>query len=433
MHKLPDTLDGWLAWCERLHPQPIALGLERVRCVAQRMALAFDCPVITVAGTNGKGSTCALLEAIALQGGWRTGVYSSPHLLDFAERCRVRGEVVAVQDLLAHFEAVERARTQGSAVALTYYEFTTLAIVRLLASSRLDVAILEVGLGGRLDATNIIDADCAVITSIDLDHEEYLGHSRESIGREKAGIMRAGRPAVVGDPMPPASIIDCAREIGADLWLPGRDFRFGGDRQQWHWQGRARRSAALAYPALRGANQLANAAAALAALEALRARLPVTAQAVRAGLATVQLPARFQVLPGQPALVLDVAHNPHAAAALAVNLDAMGFFPRTHAVFGAMQDKAIAAMIARIAPLVDDWYLADLPQPRAATADALRAQVLAHQPDARVTCFACARQALAQAQAQADPADRIVVFGSFVTVGEVLRHGLPRPASRHLH
>jgi len=191
MHNtLPDTLDGWLAWCERLHPQTIALGLERVRRVAQRMALAFACPLVTVAGTNGKGSTCALMEAIALQGGWRVGVYSSPHLVAFEERCRLQGEVVQAQALLPHFAAVERARVQGQAVALTYYEFTTLAILHLLASSRLDLAILEVGLGGRLDATNMLDADCAVITSIDIDHVEYLGDSRERIGLEKAGIMR---------------------------------------------------------------------------------------------------------------------------------------------------------------------------------------------------------------------------------------------------
>jgi len=440
MHNtLPDTLDGWLAWCERLHPQTIALGLERVRRVAQRMALAFGCPLVTVAGTNGKGSTCALMEAIALQGGWRVGVYSSPHLVAFEERCRVQGEVVQAQALLPHFAAVERARVQGQAVALTYYEFTTLAILHLLASSRLDLVILEVGLGGRLDATNMLDADCAVITSIDIDHVEYLGDSRERIGLEKAGIMRAGRPVVVGDPAPPHSVVQHAQDVGADLWLPGRDFRFTGTRQQWNWAGRARRYNALAYPALRGVNQLANAAAALAALEALHARLPVTAQAVRAGLATVQLPARFQIVPGQPALVLDVAHNPHAVAALAANLDAMGFFPRTHAVFGAMQDKDIATMLARIAPLVDHWYLADLPEPRACPAAALRAQVQAlaaradGPPASSVACFASPQQALHAAQAAADPADRIVVFGSFVTVGEVLRHGVPRPGSRHLH
>lgn len=426
------TLEGWLRHCERLHPKTIALGLERVRTVAQRLDLRFDCPVITVAGTNGKGSTCALLEAIALQAGYRTGVYTSPHLVHFEERCRVHGETVKSSDLIAHFEAVERARVQnGEEIPLTYFEFTTLAILRLLSQSLLDVAILEVGLGGRLDATNIIDADCAILTSIDLDHTEYLGPDRESIGREKAGIMRTGRPAVLSDPMPPHSVLDHAREIGADLWLFGRDFNFSGDKQQWSWAGRGRRYTGLAYPALRGANQLLNAAGVLAALTALRERLPVTAQAVRNGLALVQLPGRFQVVPGQPALVLDVAHNPHAVAMLAANLDAMGFFPHTHAVFGAMADKDLRAMLAKMAPLVDRWYFTDLPTSRAASAAALQQQWQAWQGAAGhrpvpSSVHPDPLQALQAAATAADPVDRIVVFGSFYTVGGVLVHGVPR-------
>ena len=426
------TLEGWLRHCERLHPKTIALGLERVRTVAQRLDLRFDCPVITVAGTNGKGSTCALLEAIALQAGYRTGVYTSPHLVHFEERCRVHGETVKSSDLIAHFEAVERARVQnGEEIPLTYFEFTTLAILRLLSQSLLDVAILEVGLGGRLDATNIIDADCAILTSIDLDHTEYLGPDRESIGREKAGIMRTGRPAVLSDPMPPHSVLDHAREIGADLWLFGRDFNFSGDKQQWSWAGRGRRYTGLAYPALRGANQLLNAAGVLAALTALRERLPVTAQAVRNGLALVQLPGRFQVVPGQPALVLDVAHNPHAVAMLAANLDAMGFFPHTHAVFGAMADKDLRAMLAKMAPLVDRWYFTDLPTPRAVAAATLQQQWqdwqrVAGQRPVPSSVHADPLQALQAAAAAADPVDRIIVFGSFYTVGGVLVHGVPR-------
>src|SRR6478735_2116367 len=268
-----ETLQEWLAHCERLHPKTIDMGLERVRVVLERMNLRFECPVITVAGTNGKGSTCAMLEAIALEAGWRTGVYTSPHLVHFEERCRIRGEIVKADALLPHFERVEAARGE---ISLTYFEFTTLAIMSLMAASNLDVAILEVGLGGRLDTTNIIDADCAVITSIDLDHMEYLGPDRESIGREKAGILRAGRPAIVSDPVPPFSVIQYAEAIGADLWLLGRDFNFSGDKQQWGWAGRGRRYAGLAYPALRGANQLINASGALAALELLRDRIPVT-------------------------------------------------------------------------------------------------------------------------------------------------------------
>jgi dihydrofolate synthase/folylpolyglutamate synthase len=419
------NLQDWLAHCERLHPRAIELGLERSRAVASRMGLRFDCPVITVAGTNGKGSTCAMLEAIALQAGWRTGVYTSPHLVDFQERCRIHGEIAKPDDLVPHFERVESARGE---VSLTYFEFTTLAIMSLMAASSLDVAILEVGLGGRLDTVNIVDADCAVITSIDLDHMELLGPDRESIGREKAGIMRAGRPAIVSDPVPPKSVIDHASAIGADLWLLGRDFNFSGDQQQWSWAGRGRRYAGLAYPALRGANQLINASGALAALGALRSRLPVTAQAVRNGLSMVELPGRFQVVPGQPALVLDVAHNPHSVAALAANLDAMGFYPATHAVFGAMADKDLAPMLKKMGPIVDRWYFTDLDTARAAKAGELLARWQAQETrkDVAASTHASPMEALRAAAAAADPADRIVVFGSFYTVGGVLQEGIPR-------
>ncbi|MFT3717572.1 bifunctional tetrahydrofolate synthase/dihydrofolate synthase [Pseudorhodoferax sp.] len=426
------SLADWLAHCERLHGRPIDLGLERVRAVAERLQLRFDCPVVTVAGTNGKGSTCAMLESIAGQAGWRTGVYSSPHLVRFEERCRIAGVPVAEQDLLAQFARVEAARGEE---ALTYFEFTTLAILACMAAAGLDLAILEVGLGGRLDAVNVVDADCAVITSIDLDHMEFLGPDREAIGREKAGIMRPGRPAIVSDPMPPASVLQHARDIGADLWRSGVDFRFSGDQQQWSWAGRGKRYSGLAYPALRGANQLVNAAGVLAALTALRDRLPVPAQAVRAGLALVELPGRFQIVPGQPTLVLDVAHNPHAAAALAANLDAMGFFPDTHAVFGAMGDKDLDGILRRMAPVVDHWYFCDLPGPRAARAADLLARWQALNTTRKdVTAAACdgPMAALQTALSQADPADRILVFGSFLTVGGVLEHGLPKLHAKHL-
>ncbi len=429
-----ETLADWLAHAERLHTQNIALGLERVRTVADRMGLRFDCPVFTVAGTNGKGSTCAMLESILMNAGYRTGVFTSPHLVHFEERLRLLGAAVEAAALVPHFEAVERARLNGAEVALTYFEFTTLAILQAMAAAGLDAVILEVGLGGRLDAVNIIDTDCAVITSIDLDHMDFLGPDRESIGREKAGILRPGRPAIVSDPVPPQSVIDHAQAIGADLWLSGRDFNVSGDKQQWAWSGRGRRYSGLAYPALRGANQLVNAAGVLAALEAMRPRLPVTAQAVRTGLALVELPGRFQIIPGQPALVLDVAHNPHAAAALAENLDAMGFYPTTHAVFGVMADKDLAPILARLGPVIDRWYFTDLPTPRAARAADLLAQWQAQnkRSDASGSCYADPMAALDAAIGQADPADRIVVFGSFFTVGGVLAHGTPRLQARHL-
>lgn len=434
-----DTLEGWLQHCERLHPHNIDMGLDRVSEVARRMALRFDCPVITVAGTNGKGSTCAMLEAVGLQSGYRTGVYTSPHLVHFEERCRVHGEIVAAADLVPHFAAVEAARVQGGeAISLTYFEFSTLAILRLMSQARLDLAILEVGLGGRLDATNIIDADCAIITSIDIDHTEFLGKDRESIGREKAGIMRAGRPAIVSDPMAPQSVVDHAAAIGADLWRSGRDFNVSGDKQQWSWAGRGRRYAGLAYPSLRGANQLVNAAGVLAAFEALRERIPVTAQAVRTGMAMVELPGRFQIVPGEPTLVLDVAHNPHSVAALTANLDAMGFFPTTHAVFGAMADKDLATMLAKVGPLVDRWYFTSLPTPRAETGAALQQKwnalqmVAGGRREVATSVHQDPMQALQAAVAAAGPADRIVVFGSFFTVGGVLINGTPRLHAKHL-
>ncbi len=446
IRRLMKTLPEWLAHCERLHPHTIDMGLERVRAVADRMGLTMPCPVITVAGTNGKGSTVAMLESILRAAGYRTGVYTSPHLVHFEERMRMDGEAALAAQFVPGMEAVERARAPGGdveAVSLTYFEFTTLAVLWVLARGGLDVVILEVGLGGRLDAVNIVDPDCAVITSIDLDHMELLGPDREAIGREKAGIMRAGRPVVVSDPVPPASVLAHAAALGADLWRAGVDFAVEGDKQQWGWSGRGRRYSGLAYPALRGANQLVNAAGVLAALSALREVLPVTAQAVRSGLATVELPGRFQIVPGQPALVLDVAHNGHAAAALAANLDAMGYFPATHAVFGAMADKELASIWARMHPLVDHWYFTDLPTPRAATGAALQAQWKAHQKSAVATgparavtrtsqAFADPASALSAALAAADPADRIVVFGSFYTVGGVLQQGLPQRAAPHL-
>jgi dihydrofolate synthase / folylpolyglutamate synthase len=441
MTDLPSTLAQWLAHCERLHPATIELGLDRVRQVAQRMhqgqGLKPHCPIIVVAGTNGKGSTCAMLESIYSEAGYRTGLYTSPHLVHFEERARWLQKPIDTDALVASFAAVESARLgpdAAHAVSLTYFEFTTLAIVDALAAQRPDVLILEVGMGGRLDAVNLFDADCSVITSVDLDHQEFLGPDRETIGFEKAGVMRAARPVVVSDPLPPQSVLDHAHELQADLWRLGRDFHFAGDKQQWGWTGRNRRFSGLAYPALRGANQIVNAAGVLAALEALHTQLPVTAQAVRNGLALVELPGRFQIVPGQPTLVLDVAHNPHSVAALTENLDAMGFYPTTHAVFGAMADKDLATMFARVGPIVDRWYFTDLPLPRAAKAQDLlqhwqASPACKQQPS---SCHATAQEALDAAVAKADPADRIIVFGSFYTVGGVLGQGVPRLAAKHL-
>ena len=417
------NLQEWLSHCERLHPQNIDMGLDRVAAVAKNMGLQFACPVITVAGTNGKGSTCAMLEAILREAGYRTGMFTSPHLVYFEERCKMNGKAVSSTDLVTHFAKVEVARGD---ISLSYFEFTSLAIFSSLASADVDVVILEVGLGGRLDAVNVIDTDCAIITSIDIDHTEWLGPDRESIGREKAGIMRSGKPVIVSDPHPPASLAHHAATVGALHWQSGSDFHFSGDQQQWRWQGAGRTWAGLAYPALRGVNQLVNAAGVLAALQALKDSLPVNAQAIRLGLSRVEWAGRFQMLPGQPAVVLDVAHNPHSVAALAQNLDAMGYFAVTRVVMGAMADKDLQAMVQRLQPLVERWYFCDLPSSRAASAAQLQSvwQTCAPRNGQTAKTFDDPVAALAQAMADADPTDRILVFGSFLTVGGVLQHGI---------
>jgi dihydrofolate synthase/folylpolyglutamate synthase len=335
--------------------------------------------------------------------------------------------MVSDELLLEHFKIVEAARASlPDAPSLTYFEFTTLAIMHLFSKAGLDAVILEVGLGGRLDAVNMIDADCAIVTSIDLDHMDYLGDTREKIAFEKAGIFRSDKPAICGDPVPPQSLIDHAEAIGADLWIMGRDFNFQGDKQQWGWAGRNKRFSGLGYPALRGANQLLNASAVIAALIAVRDRLPVGAQEIRNGMAWVELPGRFQVLPGQPTIILDVAHNPHASAALAQNLENMAYHPYTIAVFGAMADKDIPGVLKPMLDKVDFWYFCDLPTPRAASAEDLAKELKAlgfkEGKDSGIETFKSPELAYQAALKKAGEGDRISVFGSFFTVAGVLAY-----------
>ena len=363
---LPTTLAEWLAHCERLHPKTIDMTLARTKTLIERLGAE----VRDAGDQRGRHQRQGLHLRDAggdrrMAAGYKVGAYIKPHLVHFEERCRVNGQMVTAADLIPHFEAVEAARGD---IALTYFEFTTLVIMRTLASAPVDLVILEVGLGGRLDAVNAVDADVSVITSIDIDHVEYLGPDRESIGREKAHIARTGRPLIVGDPVPPQSIIDYATQVGADLWLCGRDFNYSGDRQQWSWSGRGKRWNSLGYPALRGANQLLNASGALAALETLRERCRSRRRRCASAWRRSTCRAASRSCPAQPALVLDVAHNPHSVAALALNLDQMGFFKRTFAVFGAMHDKDLAGALGKMTHLVDDWMLTDLPLPRAAKA-----------------------------------------------------------------
>jgi dihydrofolate synthase/folylpolyglutamate synthase len=412
------TLSEWLDYIERLHPKTIALGLDRVHKVRQALGLEPACPVITVGGTNGKGSVCAMLETTLHCSGFRVGCYTSPHLLRYNERVRISRAEASDSDLVRAFAAVELAR---SGVPLTYFEMGTLAAMWLFAERGVDVAVLEVGLGGRLDAVNAFDTDCAVITSVDIDHVDFLGGDRESIGYEKAGIFRSGRPAVCADPAPPASLIRHAAEIGARLLRIGVDFGINVQDRQWQYWGPRGKRNALPIPALRGTPQLGNAAAAITALECLRERLPVTMSDIRAGLLQSDLPGRFQVLPGRPAVILDVAHNPQAARVLAASLETMGRTTgRTFAVFAMLKDKDIAGVIAAVKQRVTHWFIAGLGGPRGASATELGQALVAADVGAVTACGDVAA-AYTQACDMATENDRILVFGSFYTVAAVMQ------------
>jgi dihydrofolate synthase/folylpolyglutamate synthase len=412
------TLGDWLAYLETLHPKSISMGLDRVGAVYARLGIALTCPVITVGGTNGKGSTCAFLECMLRAGGFHVGAYTSPHFLHYNERVRIDGAVATDESLLESFAAVESARLT---TPLTYFEFGTLAAFWLFARAGLDVLVLEVGLGGRLDAVNLVDADVAIVTTVAIDHVDYLGTTREDIGREKAGIFRGGAFAICADRHPPATLLAQASAIGARLLRIGNDYDFTARDGQWSYRGPGGTRHGLPIPALRGAYQLSNAATALAALDVLRDRLAVSMGAIREGLVSVELAGRLQVLPGRPVTVLDVAHNPQAATALADSLGWMGFHPQTFAVFGIMSDKDIDSVIAALVPRVDRWYVASLPPPRGATSRDLRVRLQSvGVPASAVREFAEPGAAYRAAREAVAEADRIIVFGSFLTVAAVL-------------
>ncbi len=357
------TLEHWLAWQETLHPRAIDLGLERVQQVAQRLGL-LDRPtftIITVGGTNGKGSCVALLEAILRAAGYKTGAYTSPHLLRYNERIRLDGVTVDDASLCEAFARLDAARKD---ISLTYFEFGTLAALWLFQQAGVQVALLEVGLGGRLDAVNIMDADAALITTIAIDHVEWLGQDRDSIGREKAGIYRQGRPAICADPLPPVGLLDQAHTVGARLYLVNRDYGFCRQGQQWSWWCETIRLDALPLPALPGAHQLGNAAGVLMTLQSLAGRLPVPVEAIQAGLRQAHIAARFQIVAGPVEWILDVAHNPHAATVLADTLHARPCAGRTRAVWAMLNDKDAPGVARALAASVDCWYPATLTGPR---------------------------------------------------------------------
>ncbi|WP_130618285.1 bifunctional tetrahydrofolate synthase/dihydrofolate synthase [Dyella amyloliquefaciens] len=419
------TLDEWLAYQERVNVRSIELGLDRVRAVWQAMgAPAPARRVITVGGTNGKGSTVALLESMLAAAGQRVGCYTSPHLLHYRERVRIDGADASEEALITSFERIEAARGE---IPLTYFEFGTLAALDLFARANLDVAVLEVGLGGRLDAVNIIDADVAIITTVDLDHMDWLGPDRDSIGGEKAGIAREGRPAIVGEAEPPQGLLDALQRIGASVQRAGRDFSSeravdGG----WRWQHADGTGLALPDPVLAAPVQYANAAAAIAALHALQVTDEYVAaidlgKAASTGLQTVHVAARLQSLGGDPALVVDVGHNPQAARALAEWLDARPG-GHVHAVYGALSDKDVGGVIRALGPRIDHWHLAGLEQdtPRGLPSSVLLDQLLLALPDARYDLHGDVRSALAAARTSATAGDRVLAFGSFFVASAVL-------------
>jgi dihydrofolate synthase/folylpolyglutamate synthase len=414
---IPADLVGWLDYLEQLHPKSIALGLDRVEQVRGRLALHPEFPIITVGGTNGKGSTCAILERISLEMGYRVACYTSPHLLRYNERVRVNGEEATDSQLCAAFAVVEEAR-EGT--PLTYFEFGTLAAMWLFVQAGVDVAILEVGLGGRLDAVNMFDPSCAIVTSVDLDHMDYLGSTRESIGQEKAGIYRKGIPALCGEPRPPVTVEAYAKRMGAKFRQIGVDFGYVLRGETWDFVSSGKGLQNLPLPALHGSFQLSNASCALEALHSLQ-QLPVTHEAVCAGLLHVALQGRFQVFDGAPNVILDVAHNPHAARGLAENLRIHPHRGRTLAVFAMLGDKDIAGVISVLAGEVDTWFLAPIQHPRGADADTLSTCLRKVAPGVQVHCFADVTTAFHQAYLSAEENDRIAAFGSFYTVADVMR------------
>jgi len=417
------NLDEWLDWQQLLHPSNIDLGLERTAAVADTLGLRpLPCVVAIVAGTNGKGSSIAMLEAIYRAAGYATAAFTSPHLYRYNERLRLNGVEATDEDWVDAFERIDAARGD---ISLTYFEFGTLAALWLIARRRPDIALLEVGLGGRLDAVNIIDADVALITTIALDHQQWLGDDRDSIAAEKAGILRAATPAIFGEPELPDSIRARAAQLDVPLRWPGHGFGYQleDDGGGWRWSGVQGPPLGLPLPAIPGRQQLGNAAAVLSVVEALQPRLAVVAEAQAAGLQLAHIAGRMQVIDGPVPVVLDVAHNPQAVAALAANLAASPVAGMTRAVVAVLDDKDLDGMLALMLPQVDDWYCCALPgNSRALSADAVMAALVRLSeggPAIRASAWGDPQAALDAALVASSDGDRVLVFGSFFTVAAI--------------
>jgi len=413
-----DSLPQWLEWQEQLHPSEIELGLARVKEVAVRLALLSPTSqVITVAGTNGKGSCVAMLERILSAAGYRVGVYSSPHFLRYNERIRMGEQEASDEQICVAFAAIDAARGE---ISLTYFEFSTLAALWLFDQAALDVWVLEVGLGGRLDAVNILDADCALLTSVALDHQSWLGDDRESIGLEKAGVFRAGKVAVCADPEPPESVLTHAQQLGCELLCVGSDYQFESQADKWSWQGVNGVWSELPKPALQGEFQLANAAAVLQVLETFSATLPIARRALLEGLQSLSLRGRLQRLDCEIETYLDVAHNPAAATVLAVELAASRPEGKTTAVLGMLDDKDVVGVIKALQGVIDRWVVISLPAPRGLTAEQLATEIRTVDAEAEISLAENALLGYESALAVAASKDRIIVLGSFLTVAAML-------------
>jgi dihydrofolate synthase/folylpolyglutamate synthase len=421
------TLSDWLSWQEGLHPSSIELGLDRVAEVFQRLHPSLpSIPVISVAGTNGKGSSVALLEAIYQSAGYRTAAYTSPHIVRYNERIHLAGEEVSDQEICEAFERIDQARSQGNEISLTYFEFGTLAALDIFYRDEPDVIIVEVGLGGRLDAVNIIDADVALITSIGIDHTAWLGNDRETIAREKAGIMRSGHPVVFSSPDMPASIKQAADEVGAKLFQRDKDFSWknGMGFAAWDWKSEKHQRTALPTPSLRGAHQLDNAAGVLMVIECLADKLPVSQKQVKEGLLSVSVAGRFQCLGGDPMHILDVAHNEASMACLAELLNCQVCGGNNVAVLGMLEDKDHAAALSVMLPEITKWYIEDLDVPRGVKADQLADVLRKLDEKVAISCFSSVKQAIEAADKEVESGDRVIIFGSFYTVEFAMQTGI---------
>ncbi len=422
----PTTAKQWLAYIEAQHPKAIAMGLDRVNAVAQNLQLKPTFPIITVAGTNGKGSTCALLSQVYLEAGYRVGCYTSPHLMRYNERVLVNNIEISDDDLCVAFDAIEQARGD---VALTYFEIGTLAAMWHFCQANLDVVILEVGLGGRLDAVNIFSPTCSIVTTIDLDHMDYLGGTREKIGFEKAGIFRKNVLAICGDENPPQSLLDHAKKISAPLKLINRDFVVTKTAQAWQYSAEGH-ELLLPNLGMQGDFQLSNAACVVCATQYLNTILPVSLVNIHAAFQSVTLIGRFYQIHTQPTIIVDVAHNPHAAVSLAHNLKAMPCAGKTIAVFAMLADKDIDGVIHAVAPNINQWFVADNNSPRGAKALDLNQKLIENDSKSVVELYADVTSALTAACKTATKNDRIIVFGSFYTVADamstVLQSGLAK-------